>query len=241
MSKVVSAQIRGELLRRFEENAPDEEDEIPRSEYVRNLLDDGLTPLYAELGVEELPDGLDTVGARLEDDRKPGEEEAAVVRRFLKDAIDARDADALDKIGAEEELKTAVENVREEGEPLEDAVRRCVRSGVEAEQGDTVAGANYDQARSIRPFITGFAIPTAFFFLVMAAARGFSPLGEMNIPFYADLATFLGSITVLGLLMTFCFVFIYSYQIMVGAAAERQGWEQYEDLPRFVRPFFSSL
>jgi len=158
MSRVVSAQIRGDLLERFEREEPSEDDDMPRSEYVRGLLDDGLTPLYARLGVENPPDGLDPVGARLEDAREPGEEEAEVVRRFLREAITARNEDALDKIGADDDLRAAVEGVQEDGEALDDAVRRLVREGVEADTSDPTLK---DRVVLAAVFMIAAIIPTA--------------------------------------------------------------------------------
>lgn len=130
MSELIAAKAKGDLLERYESEKPPEDAEVTESEYVRELLDDGLAAreqsLYERVG---LPARL---GAQLEDERRTGETEADVVREVLEDGVEARRADALDAIGADDELREAVDEHREEGEPLDDAARRLLREGTNA-------------------------------------------------------------------------------------------------------------
>lgn len=138
MSELIAAKAKGELLERFRKEEERTPDDMTTSELVRDLLDRGLTdrttPLFARLG---LPN---RVAARLEADREDGEPDEEVIRRFLREAVDARDEDALDKIevGADDDLRTGVESVRDDGEALDDAVRRLLREGVAASRGDAL-------------------------------------------------------------------------------------------------------
>lgn len=134
MKRVIGAQVRGELLERFEEVNADREEGVAESELIREILDDGLAvrevPLYTRLGVSN------RVGAQLEDARDEDESQEEVVRRFLTEAVEARERDIFDEVGAPDDLREAVEIARQEGEPEADAVRRLLREGVEAQERD---------------------------------------------------------------------------------------------------------
>ena len=132
MSELIAAKAKGDLLDRYKEGKPKKSDDKTESEYVRELLDEGLRareePLYVRLG---LPNRH---AARLEDSREPGEGEEDAVRRALRDAVEAWDDDVLDTLGASDELRERVDSAREEGESLDDAVRRLLRTGVESSE-----------------------------------------------------------------------------------------------------------
>jgi len=74
------------------------------------------------------------VAAQMENDQDRGESDKAVIRRFLTEAVEAREADTLEKIGIDEALRALVEREQNPGEPLDDAVRRLVRVGAEQTQ-----------------------------------------------------------------------------------------------------------
>jgi len=126
MSELIAAKAKGELLERYQAGKPPDEADETESEYVRELLDDGLAAreqsLYERVG---LPARL---GAQLEQERRTGETEADVIREVLEDGVEARRGDVL----ASEELRAAVEERREEAESLDDAARRLLREGVAA-------------------------------------------------------------------------------------------------------------
>ncbi|RLM62556.1 hypothetical protein [Halorubrum sp. Atlit-26R] len=140
MSDVIGAQVRGELRERFDAAKADSPEDISESELLRELLDEGLrarqVPLYNRLGVEDREGEPNPVGAQLEAAREPTESQEDVVRRFLGEAVEARQRDVFDELGAPEDLREAVEVAREEGEPAEDALRRLIRQGIEAQERD---------------------------------------------------------------------------------------------------------
>jgi hypothetical protein len=59
-----------------------------------------------------------------------------VTRRFLIEAVEAREADTLERTGLDEDddLRALVEREQNPGDPLDDAVRRVVRAGAEQTQ-----------------------------------------------------------------------------------------------------------
>jgi len=135
MSELIAARASGELLDRFEEEKESLGEDEPESELIRDILDRGLRERRVPLGVRlDLPN---RVAARIEDEREAGEAEEEVVRRFLREAVDARDGDALDAIDAGEELRATVEDAREDGEPLDDATRRLIRQGATASPSES--------------------------------------------------------------------------------------------------------
>lgn len=128
MSRVVSAQLEGERLERYE--AAEEKGDAPsKSEFLRRLLDDGLDAreksTYEQAGLSQ---GL---AARLEDERGFYQDGEDVLREVVEDGLRARRGDALDAIGAGDELRELVEARREEGESLDDTVRRLILEGGE--------------------------------------------------------------------------------------------------------------
>jgi|APHM01.1.fsa_nt_gi hypothetical protein len=131
MTTVITVKVKGDLEEKYREALEDLAEDETKSELVRNLLERGFRqrnfPLFARL---DLPN---RVGAQMEDDRERGESDETVTRRFLKEAVEAREADALDAIGGDEDLRNMVDRVREDGEELDEATRRLVRSGVESE------------------------------------------------------------------------------------------------------------
>jgi len=130
MKRVIGAQLAGEDLERFEKLSDRRGEDKSESQLIRELLLDGIEkrekPLVVRLGVS------DYVGAQIESARGREDTERDVVRRFLERAVEARDEDALDAIGVgeDDDLRAAVEEAREDGEPLDDAVRRLVREGL---------------------------------------------------------------------------------------------------------------
>jgi hypothetical protein len=62
----------------------------------------------------------------------PEENKSAFLRSLIVDGLDAKDRDVLDAIDASDELREAVDEHREEGEPLDDAARRLLREGTNA-------------------------------------------------------------------------------------------------------------
>jgi len=134
MSELIAAKVKGDLLERYNEGKPEDSEDKTESEFIRELLDEGLRvrqePLYVRLG---LPNRH---AARLEDFREAGEDEEDAVQRALRDAIESWDDDVLDILGASDELRERVEEAREEGELVEDALRRLIRQGIEAQERD---------------------------------------------------------------------------------------------------------
>jgi hypothetical protein len=59
-----------------------------------------------------------------------------VTRRFLIEAVEAREADTLEQIGLDEDddLRALVEREQNPGDPFDDAVRRLIRAGAEQTQ-----------------------------------------------------------------------------------------------------------
>jgi Arc/MetJ-type ribon-helix-helix transcriptional regulator len=129
MSEMVSAQLSGELEDRFNAAAEDRGESISRSEFIRELIDDGLKKteetIYNRLGC------TDRLAAELEDEREPGENESEVVIRMLRDAINKRDYDSLDYIGANDDLRASIETLSDEGEPIDETVHRLLREGID--------------------------------------------------------------------------------------------------------------
>lgn len=132
MTTTIAVKIRGDLEERYEEAVEELAEDEPKSKLTRELLEAGFrerdTPLFLHL---DLPN---KVAAQLENDRASGESDEVVTQRFLAEAVEAREADALDAIDAGEELRSLVERERDPGEPLDDAVRRLLRESCENTQ-----------------------------------------------------------------------------------------------------------
>ena len=126
---MVSAQLNGELEDRFNAAAGDRSGSISRSEFIRELLDDGLKKteetIYNRLGF------TDRLAAELEDEREPGEDESEVVIRMLREGISKRDYDSLDYIGANDDLRASIESLSDDGESINETVHRLLREGIE--------------------------------------------------------------------------------------------------------------
>ena len=135
MSELIAAKAKGELLERYEdEKEKIDDDDVTESDFIRDLLDRGLRDRRVQLFLRlDLPN---RVAAQMENDRDRGESDKAVTRRFLIEAVEAREADTLEKIGIDEDddLRALVEREQNPKEPLDDAVRRLVRVGAEQTQ-----------------------------------------------------------------------------------------------------------
>ena len=135
MSELLAAKAKGELLERYEdEREKIDDDDVTESDFIRDLLDRGLRDRRVQLFLRlDLPN---RVAAQMENDRDRGESDKAVTRRFLIEAVEAREADTLEKIGIDEDddLRALVEREQNPKEPLDDAVRRLVRVGAEQTQ-----------------------------------------------------------------------------------------------------------
>ena len=135
MSELIAAKAKGELLERYEdEREKIDDDDVTESDFIRDLLDRGLRDRRVQLFLRlDLPN---RVAAQMENDRDRGESDKAVTRRFLIEAVEAREADTLEKIGIDEDddLRALVEREQNPKEPLDDAVRRLVRVGAEQTQ-----------------------------------------------------------------------------------------------------------
>ena len=135
MSELLAAKAKGELLERYEdEREKIDDDDVTESDFIRDLLDRGLRDRRIDLFLRlDLPN---RVAAQMENDRDRGESDKAVIRRFLTEAVEAREADTLEKVGIDEDdaLRALVEREQNPGEPLDDAIRRLVRAGAEQTQ-----------------------------------------------------------------------------------------------------------
>lgn len=171
MSRMVSAQLEGKLLERYE--AEEEERDVGnKSEYLRALLRDGLDA--REQTAYDRVDLPERLAARLEDERGVGDREKDVLREVVQDGLDARRGDALDAIGADDDLRRRVEKHQNEGEPLDDAIRRLVRTGVD--NGDETTWKDRAKVAAV----IGFAMT----FPTYAAATGDLAGGGLWIVFY---------------------------------------------------------
>lgn len=131
MSRVVSAQLEGKRLERYE--AAEEKGDAPsKSEFLRRLLDDGLDAreksTYEHAGLSQ------PLAARLEDEKGFYQDDEEILHEVIEEGLVARRGDALDAIGAGDELREFVEARREEGESLDDTVRRLIREGGERDR-----------------------------------------------------------------------------------------------------------
>jgi hypothetical protein len=135
MSELIAAKAKGELLERYkDEKEKIDDDGVTESDFIRDLLDRGLRDRRVQLFLRlDLPN---RVAAQMENDRDRGESDKTVIRRFLTEAVEAREADTLEKIGIDEDddLRALVEREQNPGEPLDDAVRRLVRAGAKQTQ-----------------------------------------------------------------------------------------------------------
>ena len=135
MSELLAAKAKGELLERYEdEREKIDGDDVTESDFIRDLLDRGLRDRRVDLFLRlDLPN---RVAAQMENDRDRGESDKAVTRRFLIEAVEAREADTLEKVGIDQDdaLRALVEREQNPGEPLDDAVRRLIRAGAEQTQ-----------------------------------------------------------------------------------------------------------
>lgn len=136
MSKIISAQVSGELEDKFAEAAERRGADESKSAFIRDVIGEGLrareVPLFARL---DLPNRM---AAKLEADREDGESQEAVVVRHLREAIEARERDSLDELGVDDDLREAVEAAREEGEATDDAVRRLLREAAADAESETI-------------------------------------------------------------------------------------------------------
>jgi len=135
MSELIAAKAKGELLEKYkDEKEKIDDDGVTESDFIRDLLDRGLRDRRVQLFLRlDLPN---RVAAQMENDQDRGESDKAVIRRFLTEAVEAREADTLEKVGIDEDddLRALVEREQNPGEPLDDAVRRLVRAGAEQTQ-----------------------------------------------------------------------------------------------------------
>lgn len=136
MSKIISAQVSGDLEEKFVEAAERRGADESRSAFIRDVIDEGLDarekPLFVQL---DIPDRM---AAHLEADREDGESQEAVIVRHLREAIEARERDSLDELDVDDDLREAIEAAAEDGEPIDDAARRLLRAAAEEEKPTTV-------------------------------------------------------------------------------------------------------
>jgi hypothetical protein len=134
MSRVVGAQIQGELLEEYETHVEEQTEEVAvsDSEVLRNIIRNGID--YEE-NPYELLDLPDEVAAHVEDDREDGEGRRGPIKRAIQDGIESRRGDTVDGIGGDEDLRDMVERAREDGEELDETIRRLVRDGVDSNTG----------------------------------------------------------------------------------------------------------
>jgi len=129
MTTVITVKVKGDLEDRYLDAKDKLGEEKTKSDLVRELMKAGFrerdVPLFARL---DLPN---RVAAQMEDDRERGESDEVVIRRFITEAVDAREANVLDAIDAGEDLRDIVKEEQKQGESLDDAVRRLVRAGAE--------------------------------------------------------------------------------------------------------------
>lgn len=127
MTTVITVKVKGELEDRYLSAIDSLGEANNKSDLVRELLRAGFrerdVPLFARL---DLPN---RVAAQIEDDRERGESDEVVIRRFLTEAVGAREATVLDTIDAGEDLRDIVREEQKQGESLDDAVRRLLRTG----------------------------------------------------------------------------------------------------------------
>jgi hypothetical protein len=132
MSRIISAQISGNLEEDYEEVESnvleDDEISVSKSEILRNVIRDGID---YEQNPYELLDLPREVAAHVEDDREDDEAERAPIKRAVVDGIESRRGDTVDAIGGDEDLRDMVDRVREDGEELDETIRRLVRDGVD--------------------------------------------------------------------------------------------------------------
>jgi len=129
MTTVITVKVKGDLEDRYLDAKDKLGEEKTKSDLVRELIQAGFrerdVPLFARL---DLPN---RVAAQMEDDRERGESDEVVIRRFITEAVDAREANVLDAIDAGEDLRDIVKEEQKQGETLDDAVRRLRRIGAE--------------------------------------------------------------------------------------------------------------
>jgi hypothetical protein len=122
----------------------------------------------------------DRRAAQIEALRHEGETEADLARDLFTEALEAREDDVLDTIGASDELRELVEENREEGETLDAAVRRLVRKGGQMRttyRGIVVFTAGIAGLMLVSILITVFVSPAA-----AAAGVGFMLLLALLYP-----------------------------------------------------------
>lgn len=134
MSRIISAQIRGDLQKDYDEIISKKEDDVPDSDVLRNIIRDGIDAREYPYGLIDLSN---ETAAHVERDREPGESKSAPLKRAVKDGIESRRGDTLDGIGAGAELRDMVEAEQNDGEDLDETLRRLVRDGVESNSDPT--------------------------------------------------------------------------------------------------------
>jgi hypothetical protein len=134
MSRIISAQIRGDLQKDYDEIISKKEDDVPDSDVLRNIIRDGIDAREYPYGLIDLSN---ETAAHVERDREPGESKSAPLKRAVQDGIESRRGDTLDGIGAGAELRDMVEAEQNDGEDLDETLRRLVRDGVESNSDPT--------------------------------------------------------------------------------------------------------
>jgi hypothetical protein len=134
MSRIISAQIRGDLQKDYDEIISKKEDDVPDSDVLRNIIRDGIDAREYPYGLIDLSN---ETAAHVERDREPGESKSAPLKRAVQDGIESRRGDTLDGIGAGAELRDMVESEQNDGEDLDETLRRLVRDGVESNSDPT--------------------------------------------------------------------------------------------------------
>lgn len=119
-----------------------------------------------------------TVSARLEDEleeRYATAEEAAAetnksafLRSVVDDGLQAKNPNPLDAIDASDELRAAVEKCREEGEGVDDTVRRLLREGARTSRDEPQSWTD----RAVDALAVGFLTGTVVLGSVFAGLPG---------------------------------------------------------------------
>jgi hypothetical protein len=135
MSRVVGAQVHGNLQEEYEAIIERKEDDVPDSEVLRSIIRDGID---SQEYPYRLLDLANETAAHVERDREPGESKYAPLKRAVQDGIESRRGDTLDGIGAGAELRDMVESEQNDGEDLDETLRRLVRDGVESNSDQTL-------------------------------------------------------------------------------------------------------
>ena len=128
-SRPVGAHLEGKLKDRYEA-AEEARDVTNKSAFLRELIRDALDA--RELSPYERAGISQRLARELGSEYGGEADEEEVLRDVVERGLQARQGDALDAIGAGGELRGLVEAACEEGEDLDEGVRRLLREGAQA-------------------------------------------------------------------------------------------------------------